>query len=140
MASSTLLINAVLIGALSCASTKKEVSRTGEMPHSDWPVLATLPRLDTTKVVTLPGSNAKVYRTEVMVAFNSGVSYESKQALFTTRRLRVLGRTPSGTFYVRFADRGPSFHALDAFMDSLRAQPGVETVAPINFTPLTEEG
>ena len=130
----------MLLGLVACASSKSDVSHSREVSPSDWPVLTDLPRLDTSKVVTVPGTSFQVFRTEVMLAFGPGVPDESKQALFVSRGLRVLGRTPSGTFFVRFADRGPSFTALDAFMDSLRTQPGVETVAPINFTPLGEEG
>jgi hypothetical protein len=131
---------AVLTGTLACAPTTKEVDSRGDVSRPPWPVLTHLPRLDPSKVVTVPGTNAQLFRTELVLAFDSGVTDQSKQALFTTYRLRVLGVTPSGTFFVRFADRGPSFRALELFMDTLRTQADVETVAPINATPLREEG
>jgi len=75
-----------------------------------------------------------------MLAFRPGVSDEAKRALFASRGLTVLGVTPSGIFFVRFADPGPSFEAFEAFSDSLRAEPTVQNVAPINASPLEEIG
>jgi len=84
--------------------------------------------IDTTKLVQRPGTRMVMYRTTFMLRFRDGVSDAAKQALFTEKRLRVLGVTASGLFYVNSPDPGPSIEAYDALQQSLRDHPSVRLV------------
>jgi hypothetical protein len=106
---------------------------------SGWTQLnGTIPFLDTTKTVTIPGDTFRLYQTEARIRFKSSVSDAAKAAFLTSKNLLVLGVDPTNAFYVRFADRGTTISAYDAFLDSLRAAPEADIVAPLFRTPLAE--
>jgi hypothetical protein len=114
--------------------------RLKESPaFADWPRLTELLVLDTTRLVTLPNNTYQLYRTELVIVFEDGMSDASKQSILNSLGMTVLGVTAAGSFFVRFPDRGPSYQAYRAFVDSVRARPGIRVVAPINFTPMEEE-
>jgi hypothetical protein len=85
-------------------------------------------RIDTTKLVQRPGTKMIMYRTTFMLSFKEGVSDPAKQAFFTEKRLRVLGVTTDGEFYVRSPDPGASVEAYDALKQSLRDHPSIKFV------------
>ena len=81
--------------------------------------------IDTTKLVSRPGTKMIMYRTTFMLRFKDDIADSSKQAFFVEKRLRVLGVTTSGVFYVNSPDPGPSIEAYDALKQSLREHPSV---------------
>ena len=75
---------AALVG-VGCASIRTDRTASEAAPSAGCPVLGPLPQLDTTKLATIPGGQAQLYRTEVMLAFEPEVSDSAKQALFTSQ-------------------------------------------------------
>jgi len=117
------------------------------MPRSDpadWPVLtSTLPDLDTSRVLQLEGDTVGdtilVYRTDITLRFNVGVSDSAKAAFFERRSMTVIGMTESGRFFVRIPDPGPSPQSFFAALEGLRAEPEILRVTLIPRSPMPHE-
>lgn len=101
-----------------------------------WPVLTTLPLLDTSRVVSL--DTFLLFRTDITLRFKLGVSDSAKRAFFDRHSMTVVGVTKSGMFYVRIPDPGtPVEHLWDA-LDALRVEPEVDIVTYIPWTSMPE--
>lgn len=106
-----------------------------------WPVLTnTLPNLDTSRVVRLPGDTFQLFRTDISLRFRAGVSDSAKRAFFVARSMIVLGVTESGCFFVRIPDPGPRAENLFATMQTMRSSPeiGIVTFIPRSSLPHVE--
>jgi hypothetical protein len=106
-----------------------------------WPIVEGVsPALDTTRLVTIPGDSATLFRTEAIVVFEDGVTEAAQRAFVARERLQVLGVTRQGQPYVRFADPGPSIEAYYAALANLRQQPEVLRTLALFRSGLGEVG
>ena len=80
-------------------------SSTPMSADTAWPVLTTLPLLDTSRVVSL--DTFLLFRTDINLRFKVGISGSAKRAFFVRHSMTVVGVTRSGMFFVRIQDPGP---------------------------------
>jgi len=88
---------------------------------------------DSAYVVSDPSNpEIQVYRRLAAVAFVSSATDAEVAAFFARFGATVVGGlAASETYYVQFADPGPSWEALDSLMTLMESQPGVEVVSEI---------
>ena len=101
-----------------------------------WPVLTTLPLLDTSRVVSL--DTFLLFRTDINLRFKAGIPDSAKRAFFIRHSMTVVGVTRSGMFYVRIPDPGPRVQQLWDALETLRRQPEVDIVSFIPWSSLPE--
>jgi hypothetical protein len=108
--------------------------------QTGWPILegGALPVLDTSMTVALPSGNL-LYRTDLTLRFEDGVTDAAKTELLTRYQMTVVGVTPLGKFFVRIPDPGASVAALDSIVQSLIAEAVISVAATLNRTPLPPE-
>lgn len=102
-----------------------------------WPVLTSIPDLDTSRVVQLQDTFL-VFRTDINLRFKAGISDSTKRAFFSRHAMSVVGVTQSGMFYVRIPDPGPLAQDLWDALDALRIEPEIEIVSFIPWTSMPE--
>jgi hypothetical protein len=125
----------VVAAALLVAGSAACGKESWPMVHGVWP-----PDLDTTRLVTIPGDSATLFRTEAMVVFRDSVSDAAKRAFVARENLKILGVTPEGFLFVRFADPGPVIEAYWAALANLRRQPEVLRALALFRSGLKEVG
>ena len=101
-----------------------------------WPVLTTLPLLDTSRVVSL--DTFLLFRTDINLRFKAGISDSAKRAFFIHHSMTVVGVTRSGMFYVRIPDPGPRAQQLWDALETLRLQPEVDIVSFIPWSSMPQ--
>lgn len=101
-----------------------------------WPVLTTLPLLDTSRVVSL--DTFLLFRTDINLRFKAGIPDSVKRAFFIRHTMTVVGVTQSGMFYVRIPDPGPRAQQLWDALEALRRQPDVDIVSFIPWSSLPQ--
>ena len=101
-----------------------------------WPVLTTLPLLDTSRVVSL--DTFLLFRTDINLRFKAGISDSGKRTFFVRHSITVVGVTRSGMFYVRIPDPGPRVEQLWEALETLRREPEVDIVSFIPWSSLPE--
>ena len=106
---------------------------------SHWPLLTTeYPSLDTSRLVSLPGDSAFMFRTEIALRFTSAVTDSAKRAFFTQHSMTVLGVTENGEFFVHITDPGPLLESFYDALDRVRSYPEIRLAIPLWYTPLPQ--
>lgn len=77
-----------------------------------------------------------MYRTDISLRFQDGVSDAAKRAFFLRHSMTVLGVTHSSQFFVRIPDPGPSVESLLAVLGRLRGEAEVGIVSLVPRSPL----
>jgi hypothetical protein len=125
--------------ALSCGSRMSHEDPSPVIAQRDtiWPVLSSIPDLDTSRVVALQDT-LLAFRTDINLRFKTAISDSAKRAFFTRHSMSVVGVTQSGMFYVRIPDPGPSVQDLWDALDALRIEPEIDIVSFIPWTSMPE--
>lgn len=111
--------------AMSC-STSLSPNRTSGKVGGRWPLVTdNIPEPDTTKLIARPGTIIVYYRVDATLMFNAGISDEAKAAFFKELRIRPLGVTSDGVFFVKLPDPGRSITSFDDYYAMLNARPEV---------------
>lgn len=81
-----------------------------------------------------------MYRTDITVRFQTGVSDAAKQIFFSRHSMTVVGVRQSGQFFVGIPDPGPLIRNLTDSLQVFRSESGVFLVTLIPRAPLPQRG